>query len=342
MSKQDIADYVFKTPHNTNPAILNQKLDELVKESGESATEPYVEETYDSNGNLIQANLVGYTKVRDYQFYNCQYLSSINFSSEITSIGNHAFNGCKNLILESLPSKITSIGFNAFYDCQNLALTSLPSGITSIEYSAFENCKNLALTSLPSGITSIKNKAFNKCQNLALTSLPSGITIIENYAFNDCSKLTSITFEGTPNPTGIDINAFAGCPKLTTINVPWAKNEVANAPWGATNATINYNYTGASEEEILSSTTFTFGDNSQTLFDYLMSENSASASLVEGKTYVVTMDGNDYNCTAYANSNIMGFICLDIDSTFSYANGCMLTNDLSYVGSKTISIKLVS
>ena len=34
MSKQDIADYVFKTPHNTNPAILNQKLDELVEESG--------------------------------------------------------------------------------------------------------------------------------------------------------------------------------------------------------------------------------------------------------------------------------------------------------------------
>ena len=34
MSKQDIADYVFKTPLNTNPAILNQKLDELIEESG--------------------------------------------------------------------------------------------------------------------------------------------------------------------------------------------------------------------------------------------------------------------------------------------------------------------
>ena len=33
MSKQDIADYVFKTPQNTNPAILNQKLDELIKEN---------------------------------------------------------------------------------------------------------------------------------------------------------------------------------------------------------------------------------------------------------------------------------------------------------------------
>ena len=34
MSKQDVIDYVFKTPHNTNSAILNQKLDELVEESG--------------------------------------------------------------------------------------------------------------------------------------------------------------------------------------------------------------------------------------------------------------------------------------------------------------------
>ena len=253
MSKQDVIDYVFETPHNTNPAILNQKLDELVEESGGSggggsATEPYVEETYDSNGNLINANLVGYTKIRDHAFHNCQ--------------------------------------------------------------------------------------------NLALTSLPSGITNIGNYAFQGCTKLTSITFEGTPNSI-ISNTAFSGCTDLTTINVPWAKNEVANAPWGATNATINYNY-GVSEEEILSETTFTFGDNSFPFGDYLMSENSASASLVEGKNYVVTMDGNDYNCTAYADSNRNGFICLDIDSTFSYANGYMLSNDLSYVGSKTISIKLVS
>ena len=343
MSKQDVIDYVFETPHNTNPAILNQKLDELIKENeGGGATEPYIEETYDDNGNLIEANLVGYTKVRNYAFYNCSNLALTSLPDGITNIGSYAFMNCTNLALTSLPDGITSIGYQAFYDCKNLALTSLPSGITSIEGRAFTNCRNLALTSLPSGITSIKNSTFSNCKNLALTSLPSGITSIESKAFNNCTGLTSITFEGTPNSIGIDNDVFAGCTNLTTINVPWKENEVANAPWGATNATINYNYTGASEEEILSPTTFTFGDNSQIVFDYLMSENSASASLVEGKTYVVTMDGNDYNCTAYANSNINGFICLDIDSTFSYANGYMLSNDLSYVGSKTISIKLVS
>ena len=142
--------------------------------AGGGATEPYIEETYNSDGKLIDVRLYGYDKIRDYAFYNCA---------------------------------------------------------------------NLALTSLPSGITSIGNTAFYRCANLALTSLPSGITSIGKNAFGECTGLTSITFTGTP--TSIDIGAFSGCTNLTTINVPWAEGAVANAPWGATNATINYNYTGA-------------------------------------------------------------------------------------------------
>ena len=42
----------------------------------------------------------------------------------------------------------------------------------------------------------------------------------------------------------VDAKILFGCTNLTTINVPWAEGAVAGAPWGATNATINYNYTG--------------------------------------------------------------------------------------------------
>lgn len=38
MSKKDVMDYVFETPMNTNPTILNQKLDELIDESGGSGS----------------------------------------------------------------------------------------------------------------------------------------------------------------------------------------------------------------------------------------------------------------------------------------------------------------
>lgn len=57
--------------------------------------------------------------------------------------------------------------------------------------------------------------------------------------------LETVTFFGANwADTVIDSAAFEECPHLTTINVPWAEGEVANAPWGATNAAINYNYTG--------------------------------------------------------------------------------------------------
>ena len=188
--------------------------------SGGSATEPYIEETYDANGQLIDAVMHGYTSIRPYAFQHCSVLVSV-----------------------SGISAITSIGYSAFQNCSNLALTSLPAGLTSIGYSAFSNCNNLALTSLPAGLTSIANYTFQNCSNLALTSLPAGITSIGNYTFQNCIGLTTITFEGTPE--SINSSAFSGCTNLTTINVPWAEGAVANAPWGATNATIHYNVSGA-------------------------------------------------------------------------------------------------
>lgn len=160
---------------------------------------------------------------------------------DLTTIGYSAFSGCPKLALTSLPSGVTSISDYAFNNCPNLALTSLPSGITNIGSYAFQSCPKLALTSLPSGLTRIGYYAFNGCRNLALTSLPSGIKNIGYGVFANCTGLTSITFKGNPNT--IHPSAFNGCSNLTTINVPWAEGAVANAPWGATKATINYNYT---------------------------------------------------------------------------------------------------
>ena len=162
---------------------------------GAGATEPYIEETYDADGNLIGDKMYGYTKVRDYLFAYCPSLAHVSFSEGLTSIGNSAFDSCTSLALTSLPESLTSIGDGAFAGCSNLALTSLPAGVTSIGIEAFAGCSNL----------------------------------------------TSITFKGTP--TSINSRAFSGCTNLTDIKVPWSEGAVANAPWGATNATITYNYT---------------------------------------------------------------------------------------------------
>lgn len=147
----------------------------------------------------------------------------------------------RTAVSPTLPGDLTTIGYSAFSGCPKLALTSLPSGVTSISDYAFNNCPKLALTSLPSGITRIGYYAFNGCRNLAITRLPPGITNIGFGVFANCTGLTSITFEGTPKT--IHSSAFNGCSNLTTIKVPWSQGQVANAPWGASNATIIYDYT---------------------------------------------------------------------------------------------------
>lgn len=88
----------------------------------------------------------------------------------------------------------------------------------------------------------IYDSAFYGCTNLIITELPVGLRSIGLGSFGACTGLTSLTFKSTP--TSIGSGAFANCTNLTTINVPWAEGAVEGAPWGATNATINYNYTG--------------------------------------------------------------------------------------------------
>ena len=136
---------------------------------------------------------------------------------------------------------VESVRDYAFYGMTSLVNVSLPK-VKSIGKYVFNLCNNLALTELPSELTIIGNSAFVGCSKLAVTSLPSGLTKLDNYAFRNCTGLAYIEFKGTP--TSISSTAFNSCTNLTVINVPWAEGAVANAPWGATNATINYNYTG--------------------------------------------------------------------------------------------------
>ena len=168
---------------------------ENVQDGG--ATEPYIEETYDSYGDLTSVVMYGLPKIRDHAYHDCPGLASV-----------------------TIPNSVTSIGDSAFYLCGSLPGVTIPDSVTTIGSSAFESCSSLASV-----------------------TIPNSVTHVYDLAFGYCDSLTSVTFNGTPSL--IDATAFEGSPKLTTINVPWAENAVANAPWGATSATINYNYTGA-------------------------------------------------------------------------------------------------
>ena len=94
--------------------------------------------------------------------------------------------------------------------------------------------------SLPDGIKSIGDSAFSSCTHITHITFPSSLTSIGAGAFQLCDRLIEVTFKG--KPTTIPTSTFTFSTALATVNVPWAEGEVKNAPWGATNATINYNY----------------------------------------------------------------------------------------------------
>lgn len=171
-----------------------------------------------TNGLMTNGTWYG-TKVSDSAFYEWRYLTDVTFNDTVTEIGEYAF----------------------YYVTALTGLTELPDTITTIGNSAFYSC-DAPLTKLPDSLTTLGDYAFRQSE-ISIQEIPSGVTEIPSGCFYWCSNLTSITLHS--NITSIASNSFGhNNDTLTTINVPWAEGEVANAPWGATNATINYNYTG--------------------------------------------------------------------------------------------------
>ena len=172
--------------------------------------------------------------IGDFSFGDCAYLTAVTFP-KVTSIGKSAFTGCIRLASASFP-EATDIGNNAFYNCRNLASVSFPK-VTSIGSQTFYNCTNLTAVTFPK-VTSISSYAFNNCTGLTAVSFPKA-TSIGSSAFTGCTGLTSASF---PKVTSIGNNAFGNCRNLTDIYLSVAEGAIRGAPWGATNATIHYEY----------------------------------------------------------------------------------------------------
>lgn len=124
-------------------------------------------------------------------------------------------------------------------------ILAIPQGVTAIGECAFAasikaNAAWIGVLKLPASVKTIHSSAFYGQSYLKKIEFSEGLESIGNQAFYECTYLKSLTLPSTI--TGISSNAFPS--SVTEINVPWAEGEVANAPWGASKATINYGHTG--------------------------------------------------------------------------------------------------
>ena len=116
----------------------------------------------------------------------------------------------------------------------------VPDWIAVFNMGMFNNCTKLEnIYGNTENVWNVNATAFAGCSSLKDAPYMPKLSKIENNGFARCVGLTRFNFYMTA--TSIASNAFNGCTNLLDIYVPWSEGEVANAPWGATNATIHYN-----------------------------------------------------------------------------------------------------
>lgn len=179
-------------------------------------------------------------------FSNCPKVSFTELPNGV-EYSTSACSSMTGLTHIKMPDEWTHIPGYCFSSCSNLVSVEFPPNVTHLGTWCFSLCQKLALKELPETLIEIPERAFWQTPALEISEIPASVQTIGKWAFQGCAKMKTLTFKGTP--TSLDAAVFYNCNNLTTINVPWAEGEVANAPWGATKATINYNYVAPAEEE---------------------------------------------------------------------------------------------
>lgn len=108
-----------------------------------SSTDHYTLEIYPAGraGEFIIPEFVNFLSA--HAFDGCRKLTSVKFSSDITSINTQCFKNCTSLKSIEIPINITRICWDAFSGCENLSSVRLHEGITEINERAFDGCKNI-------------------------------------------------------------------------------------------------------------------------------------------------------------------------------------------------------
>lgn len=180
-------------------------------------------------------------RLTGYFAYGNKSLVSLRFPDSLKVIEASAFSNCSNLKTVIFNDGLEKISANCFNACTNLGKIVLPNSIKTLENSVFYQSPNIELDKLPDNLEVIGATCFGMCKLIKITEIPEKVTAINCMAFYNCLGLETLTIKAKHLTLTTDV--FTLCSNLTTINVPWAEGEVEGAPWGATKAVINYNYT---------------------------------------------------------------------------------------------------
>ena len=156
--------------------------------------------------------------INRYAFEYCSSIQSVDFGSQLRSLGNCVFRGNSTINgTITIPSTCTSIASYVFQDCTNIDRLVIEDASMSIGAMAFYNCVSMTSVSLGTKVTSIDQSAFRGAGISGTVSIPNTCSMIGDYAFHSCANLTGITI-GT-NVQTIGTAAFYGCSNVTSLTM---------------------------------------------------------------------------------------------------------------------------
>ena len=185
------------------------------------------------DGKTYTVSDIGYAA-----FASSDDLTSVVMGDSIKHIISDSFSGSKNLKNVTLNKSVLTIGSYAFAGCSSLTQFTIPDAVTKINEGTFMGCSSLASVTIGDGVTAIGYMSFSDCSCLSEINFGRSVACIGEDAFNNCTGLKTVNIG--PDIITIPANAFSGTSSDLVINLAVSEGAVANAPWGATNATINY------------------------------------------------------------------------------------------------------
>ena len=101
------------------------------------------------------------TMIKDYAFYECYDLETLDLNDSLLQIGRGAFEGCVSLEELIIPTTVEEIEDWAFFECERLRRVEFNENLQSIGDGAFCNCKRLK-GQVPAASVQIGEHAFSK------------------------------------------------------------------------------------------------------------------------------------------------------------------------------------
>ena len=135
-------------------------------------------------------------------------ISSLTIGEGVTRIGDYAFMLCSFVTKVVIPESVTSMGDWAFVDCTGLQEAYIGDGVTEIAAKAFAECTALKTVVIGKSIQRIGDQAFNTRSSWDQMTLEKITVLFDDIASGSFPVLESGSRGVFPKPGGWDLVSY--------------------------------------------------------------------------------------------------------------------------------------